>query len=66
MTDRDAAGGESEERDDLQSPLVHDGAPPQRHDGNEDADDRVEVLDPDGKPAPRVPNKEGRTTEPSD
>jgi hypothetical protein len=51
------------ERDDLQRPIEHEGAPAERYDGNEDADDRVEVVNPDGKPAPRVRNREGRSQE---
>jgi hypothetical protein len=51
------------ERDDLQRPLEHEGAPSERYDGNEGADDRVEVLNPDGTVAPRVPNRAGRSAE---
>ena len=39
---------------DMQSPLTHEGADPDRHDSNEDADDRVEILQPDGSEAPRA------------
>jgi hypothetical protein len=49
------------ERDDLQRPLEHEGAPSEQYDGNEDADDRVEVLNPDGSEAPRVANRAGRS-----
>jgi hypothetical protein len=55
-----------EERDDLQSPLVHEGAPSEHHDGNEDADDLVEVVEPDGQTTPRVANEGGRSAEPDD
>jgi hypothetical protein len=55
--------GPEVERDDLQRPLEHEGAPSEQHDGNEDADDRVEVVNPDGTTAPRVPNREGRSRE---
>jgi hypothetical protein len=48
-------------RDDLQNPITHEGAPAERHDGNEAADDRVEVVEPDGDITPRLPNKGGRT-----
>jgi hypothetical protein len=53
--------GPDDERDDLQRPLEHEGAPAEQHDGNEDADDLVEVINPDGTTAPRVPNREGRS-----
>jgi hypothetical protein len=55
-----------EERDDLQSPLVHEGAPTEHHDGNEDADDLVEVVEPDGDTTPRVANRGGRSVESDD
>jgi hypothetical protein len=64
VSEGDAKGptGDPEvERDDLQRPLEHEGAPSEQYDGNEDADDRVEVLNPDGTVAPRVPNRAGRS-----
>lgn len=42
------------ERDDLQSPLTHEGAEPDDHDSNENADDKVDILQPDGSEAPRA------------
>jgi hypothetical protein len=41
---------------DLQNPLTHEGAEPDpdQHDGNENADDRVDILQPDGSEAPRA------------
>lgn len=39
---------------DLQSPLTHEGAEPDDHDSNENADDKVEILQPDGSEAPRA------------
>ncbi len=48
------------ERDDLQRPIVHEGAPSGHHDGNEVADDRVEVVEPDGSITPRRYIREGR------
>jgi hypothetical protein len=42
------------ERDDLQSPLTHEGAEPDHPDTNENADDKVEILQPDGSEAPRA------------
>jgi hypothetical protein len=45
--------------DDLQKPLVHEGAPAGRpDDGNEAADDKVEVHEPGGAPSPRAPEAE--------
>ena len=56
-----SAAPETEEGEGLQTPPIHDAPAPERHDGNEDADDLVEVVEPTGEPAPRVPNDEGRT-----
>ena len=42
------------ERDDLQSPLIHEGAHPDDRDSNESADDKVDILQPDGSEAPRA------------
>jgi hypothetical protein len=61
VTDDAVEKESSEEREDLQTPLVHEGAPSEQYDGNEDADDRVEVVEPDGHTTPRVANKEGRS-----
>jgi hypothetical protein len=52
----------AKERDDLQHPIIHEGAPPESYDGNEGADELVEVVEPDGKVTPRVANEEGRST----
>ena len=56
-------GSAKGDRDDLQSPLIHEGARAEQYDGNEAADDKVEVVEPDGRPSPRVPNLEGRSPE---
>ena len=40
--------------DDLQSPLTHEGAEPDDIDSNENADDKVDILQPDGSEAPRA------------
>ena len=54
MTEEDAEKGAA--GDDLQKPLVHEGAPPGRpDDGNESADDKVEVHEPGGARTPRAP-----------
>lgn len=38
-----------------QNPVIHEGADPDpQYDGNERADERVEVVNPEGDPAPRV------------
>lgn len=39
---------------DLQSPLTHEGAEPDDRDSNENADDKVEILQPDGSETPRA------------
>ena len=41
------------ERDDLQNPITHEGAEPDGHDPNEDADDRADIQQPDGSEVPR-------------
>jgi hypothetical protein len=39
----------------LQNPLTHEGAPPDPgYDSNERADDRAEIVEPDGSPSPRA------------
>ena len=45
----------SKEREEgLQNPLIHEGVPPEGdRDTNEKADDRVEVVEPDGSESPR-------------
>ena len=40
--------------DELQNPLTHEGAAADDRDTNENADDKVEVLQPDGSEAPRA------------
>jgi hypothetical protein len=42
------------ERDDLQSPLTHEGAKADDHDSDENPDDKVDILQPDGSEAPRA------------
>jgi hypothetical protein len=42
------------ERDDLQSPLIHEGAEPDEVDTNENADDKADIVQPDGSDAPRA------------
>ena len=37
-----------------QNPMVHTGAEPDAADTDADADDKVEILDPDGTEAPRA------------
>jgi hypothetical protein len=39
----------------LQNPLTHEGAAPDpAYDSNERADDRVDIIEPDGTPSPRA------------
>ena len=38
---------------DLQSPITHEGEEPDGRDPNEDADDKVDVQQPDGSDVPR-------------
>lgn len=47
----------STEDDGLQSPLVHEGAESDAVDSNEEADDKVTVTQPSGKPLPEVERK---------
>jgi hypothetical protein len=47
-------------KDGSQIPLTHEGAAPDAEDGNECADDKVRILQPDGQPVPRW--RERRTT----
>lgn len=42
---------------DLQNPLTHEGADPDNRDSNENADDKVQILQPDGSEAPRADDK---------
>lgn len=44
----------AKEPGDLQNPLTHEGAEPDDRDSNENADDKVEILQPDGSEAPRA------------
>jgi hypothetical protein len=37
-----------------QHPIIHEGAEPDPVDSNEDADDKTEVLEPDGKESPHA------------
>ena len=37
-----------------QNAIVHEGAPSDREDTNEHADDAVDIQQPDGSPAPRA------------
>ena len=43
--------------EDLQNPLTHEGADPDDHDSNENADEKVDILQPDGSEAPRADAK---------
>ena len=41
---------ERERDESLQNPLIHEGPPPNGHDGNEGADERATVIDQEGEP----------------
>ncbi|HWL65719.1 MAG TPA: hypothetical protein VNP73_07075 [Actinomycetota bacterium] len=44
-----------ERKEGLQNPVIHEGAPSQpEHDTNEKADDRIEIVEPDGTDSPRA------------
>ncbi len=43
--------------DGKQDPVVHDGAPPDGLDSNEHADDKVQIQQPSGEPAPEAPEQ---------
>jgi hypothetical protein len=54
---RDSGRADRERREGRQNALVHEGASPDRgqgHDGNAGADEKVEVLGPDGAHPPRA------------
>jgi len=52
--DKQSADEPGKKKDDPQRPLVHEGASADRHhDSNEGADDKVEVVEPDGASSPR-------------
>ncbi len=55
MTDKERSTSDPDEREEgRQNVLMHEGVENDRRDSNESADEKVEIVEPDGSPSPRA------------